>query len=65
MYLEAELAADTVTNATATTTTATTPTNGTSRRLSTIELTMIAGVTISALSLVINIYNTMRRARAA
>lgn len=41
------------------------PTNGTTRqRLSTIELTMITGVLISAVSLAINIYNTTKRAAA-
>lgn len=54
MYLEAQLlAADTQQQVS---------TNGTSKRLSTIEITMMAGVMISALSLGLNIWNTMRKA---
>lgn len=53
MYLESYLAADTQLP--------TQPTNGTGRRLSTIEVTMIAGVTISAISLALNVWNTMRK----
>jgi hypothetical protein len=40
------------------------PTNNTGRRLSTIEMTMIAGVTISAISLALNVWNTMRKRSA-
>lgn len=58
MYLEADLAAE------ATTTTAPNNSGTTKQRLSTIELTMITGVLISAISLAINIYNTTRRAAA-
>lgn len=57
MYLEADIAitapADTGGNGT------------TKKRLSTIEMTMIAGVLISAVSLTLNIYNTMKKAAAA
>jgi hypothetical protein len=55
MYLEAEIAAgaDALNG------------NGTTKqRLSTIEMTMIAGVLISAISLTLNIYNTMKKAAA-
>lgn len=61
MYLEADLSADS-TNATTVTPP---PTNGTSRRLSTIELIMMAGVTISAISLGINIWNLTRKTSAS
>lgn len=52
MYLESYLAADAQ---------LTQPTNGTGKRLSTIEMTMIAGVTISAISLALNLWNTFRK----
>lgn len=55
MYLEAELAAEAPLE--------TTDGNGTTKqRLSTIEITMMAGVFVSALSLAINIYNTVKKA---
>ncbi len=58
MYLEADIAAtapaDTSTN------------NGTTKqRLSTIEIIMTAGVLISAVSLGLNIWNSMRKAAAS
>lgn len=61
MYLEADLTAATDT----TTVALPSPTNGTSRRLSTIELIMMAGVTISAISLAINIWNLTRKAASS
>lgn len=52
MYLEADLVTEQ----------APTTSNGTTKqRLSTIELTMITGVLISAISLALNIMNTMRK----
>lgn len=56
MYLEADLAAEAAP--------ADTSANGngtTKQRLSTIELIMMAGVTISAISLAINVWNLTRK----
>jgi len=64
MYLEAELVTD---QAPAPVTEAA-PTNGngsTKQRLSTIELIMMAGVTISAVSLAINVWNLTRKAASS
>lgn len=59
MYLEADLVAQIPDNATQP---PATPSNGgTSRRLSTIEITMMVGVAISAISLALNIMNAVRK----
>lgn len=56
MYLEAYLAADQPADPTSQ--------NGeTKKHLSTIEVTLIAGTVISALSLAINLWNSIRKAR--